>query len=174
MVVSRLVLGCLVLLAAGCAARPAANDAEAQAEFRELNDPYEPANRFFYAVNDGLDTYVLRPVAVAYRDVVPGAVRRPIRNLLGNLGTPAGFANEVLQGHPRLAGDKMVRFVVNSTAGVGGLFDVAKEVGYPDKETDFGLTLAVWGRGRGAVPFPAGAGAEQSTRRRGFCRAVRA
>ena len=153
MVLSRFVLGCCVLLAAGCAASPPAGDAEAQAEARELNDPYESTNRFFYKVNDGLDTYLLRPVAVAYRDVVPGAVRRPIRNLLSNMGTPAGFANDVLQGHPRKAGDKMVRFVVNSTAGVGGLFDVAKEIGYPDHETDFGLTLAVWGVGDGPFLF---------------------
>ena len=150
---TRLLFGCLLLVVAGCAAQPPANDPEAQAEARELNDPYEPANRFFYRVNDGLDTYFLRPVAVAYRNVVPGAVRRPVHNLLTNLGGPAAFANDVLQAHPRKAGDSMMRFVINSTAGVGGLFDIATGLGYPDHDTDFGLSLAVWGVGDGPFLF---------------------
>ena len=141
------------LLGAGCAATPPASDPEALAEFRELNDPLEPANRFFYAVNDGIDTYFLRPIAVAYRDVVPGAVRRPIRNLLTNMAAPTAFANDVLQGHPRKAGDMMMRFVINTTVGVGGLFDVATGWGYPDHDTDFGMTLAVWGVGEGPFLF---------------------
>ena len=155
MPLSRL-LPCLLgsmLLVAGCATPPPASDPDAVAEFRQQNDPYEPANRFFYKVNDGLDTYVLRPVAVGYRAAVPGAVRRPIHNVLSNLGTPAAFANEVLQGHPRKAGDMGMRFLINSTAGVGGLFDVAKDLGCADLDTDFGLTLAVWGVGEGPFLF---------------------
>ena len=145
----RPLLGLLVLSCAACAAMPPAGDAEAQAEFRELNDPLEPTNRFFYRVTDGLDTYVLRPVAVAYRDVVPERARRSLHNVLNNLGTPAQFANDVLQAKPRKAGDSMMRFVINSTAGVGGLFDVASGWGYPDHENDFGKTLALWGVGDG-------------------------
>ena len=152
MVLSRLLLGCLVLLAA-CAKVPPATDADSVAEFRELNDPLEPTNRVFYAINDGLDTYVLRPVAVAYRNAVPGAVRRPVHNLLTNMSAPAAFANDVLQGHPRKAGDMMMRFLINSTAGVAGLFDVATNWGYPDHDTDFGMTLAVWGVGEGPFLF---------------------
>jgi phospholipid-binding lipoprotein MlaA len=150
-VLTRLLLGSTLLLAA-CAVQPPADDPAAQAEYREQNDPIEPTNRVFYAVNDGLDTYLLRPVAVVYRKV-PSAIRRPLHNVLANLGTPAGFANEVLQAHPRLAGDLMMRFVLNSTAGVGGLFDVATDLGYPDKDTDFGLTLSVWGVGEGPFLF---------------------
>ena len=149
----RLLLGCLLLLCAACAARPPAGDAEAQAEYRELNDPFEPGNRFFYAVNDGIDTYVLRPAAVAYRAVVPGGVRRPIHNALSNLGTPVQFANDVLQGRPRKAGDSLMRFLINSTAGAGGFFDVASGLGYPDHDNDAGLTLAVWGVGEGPFLF---------------------
>jgi len=149
----RPLLALLVLSCAACAAMPPAGDAEAQAEFRELNDPLEPTNRFFYRITDGLDTYVLRPVAVAYRDVVPERVRRPIHNVLNNLGMPAQFANDVLQAKPRRAGDSMMRFVINSTAGVGGLFDVASGWGYPDHEADFGMTLAVWGVGDGPFLF---------------------
>ena len=96
-VLSRFLLACLVVLAA-CAKAPPASDPESLAEFRELNDPLEPTNRTFYAINDGIDAYVLRPVAVAYRNTVPGAVRRPVHNLLTNMGAPAAFANDVLQG----------------------------------------------------------------------------
>jgi phospholipid-binding lipoprotein MlaA len=138
-------LACPVLFGfAGCAAPPPADDPAAIAEAQEQNDPIEPTNRVFYAINDGLDTYVLRPAAVVYHQV-PSAVRTPVHNLLSNMGTPAGFANEVLQAHPKRAGTLMMRFVLNTTAGVGGLFDVATGLGYPDVDTDFGLTLAVWG-----------------------------
>ena len=142
---ARLLLGFALLSVAACAARPPASDPDAVAEYKELNDPLEPTNRFFYKVNDAIDTYALRPVAVAYRDYVPGAVRRPIRNALSNLGTPANFANDVLQAKPRKAGDSMMRFLINTTAGGLGLFDVATEWGYPDHTTDLGLTFAVWG-----------------------------
>lgn len=137
----------------GCAGTPASTDPEAVAQAREANDPYEGANRFFYKIDDGLDTYVLRPVAVAYRTVVPGAVRRPVHNLLDNLVNPVRFANDVIQGKPRRAGDTLMRFVINSTAGAAGLFDVASEVGYERHSTDFGVTLALWGVGEGPFLF---------------------
>ena len=147
------VLGSLALSLAGCATAPPATDAEALADYRTTNDQYEPANRFFYKVDDGIDTYLFRPVAQAYRAVVPGAVRRPIHNLLQNASSPAQFANDVLQAKPRRAGDTMMRFLINSTAGVGGLFDVAGDLGYPRHYTDFGVTLAVWGVGEGPFLF---------------------
>ena len=143
----------LTVLSSACTAKPPVGDADALAEFREANDPYEPTNRFFYKVNDSLDTYLLRPVAVAYRDLVPAVVRRPIHNVLNNLGNPAQFANDVLEGKPRRAGDTMMRFVINSTAGVGGVFDLASDLGYPDHTAEFGLTLAVWGVGEGPFLF---------------------
>jgi phospholipid-binding lipoprotein MlaA len=151
--IARLLLGLALLSFAACAKQPPANDAEAQADFRELNDPIEPTNRFFYRVNDTIDTYALRPAAVAYRDVVPGAVRRPIHNVLNNLGAPAMFANDVLSAKPRRAGDSLMRFLINTTAGAGGLFDVATGWGYPDHNSDFGMTLALWGVGQGPFLF---------------------
>jgi phospholipid-binding lipoprotein MlaA len=68
-----------------------------------------------------------------------------VHNLLSNLGNPAQLANDVLQGKPRKAGNTLMRLLINTTLGVGGIFDVAKTLHYPDHDTDFGLTLAVWG-----------------------------
>ena len=143
-------LACAVV---GCAAKPPPSDATAQADAIQTNDPYEGTNRFFYRIDDKIDTYALRPVAVAYRDVVPGAVRRPVHNLLDNIVNPVRFANDVLQGKPRRAGDTMMRFVINSTVGVAGLFDIADKLGYKQHTTDFGVTLAVWGVGEGPFLF---------------------
>ena len=147
-----LTLAAVVALAA-CAAQPPAGDADALTEYKANNDPIEPTNRFFYRVNDGLDTYLLAPVARGYRYVVPGAIRRPIHNVLANITTPVVFANDVLQAKPRRAGDSMMRFVINSTAGVGGLFDVASTLGYPEHDSGFGTTLALWGVGEGPFLF---------------------
>ena len=137
----------------GCATRPAASDQEAVAEFKENNDPYEPLNRVGYAINNGADTYLLAPVARAYRYAVPGAIRRPVHNVLQNLTTPVLFINDVLQTRPRRAGDTFMRFVINTTAGVGGLFDFASGWGYPEHDNDFGLTLALWGVPEGPFLF---------------------
>lgn len=143
----------LGFLLAGCATAPPASQAEALADYNQTNDPLEPTNRFFYRVNDGLDTYVFRPVAVAYRRVVPGAVRRPVHNVLVNMTSPVVFANDVMQAKPRRAGDTMMRFLINTTAGVGGIFDVATDWGYPQHRTDFGVTMALWGVGEGPFLF---------------------
>jgi len=136
-----------------CASRPATGGPDAVAQADQLNDPLESTNRFLYKVNDGLDTYVLRPIAVGYRNVVPGAVRRPIHNVLTNISSPVVFVNDVLQTKPRRAGDTMMRFLINSTAGVAGIFDVATDWGYPAHGTDLGVTLALWGVGDGPFLF---------------------
>ena len=130
-----------LLCLAGCATRPPASDVEATQEFKENNDPFEPANRVGFAINDGLDTYFLAPVARAYRYAVPGVIRRPVHNVLQNMTSPVLFINDVVQTKPRRAGDTFMRFVINTTAGVGGLFDVAADVGYPYHDNDFGTTF---------------------------------
>ncbi len=135
----------VILLLAGCATKPPASDADELADYNERNDPLEPTNRKFYAVNNALDRNVLHPVASGYRDVVPGTVRDHVHNTLSNLGNPAQFANDVLQGHPRKAGNTFMRLLINTTVGAGGVFDVATGWGFPDHDTDAGLTLAVWG-----------------------------
>jgi phospholipid-binding lipoprotein MlaA len=129
----------------GCATPPPANDPDAVADFRQTNDPLEPTNRVFYQVNDAIDTVVMTPVAKAYRFVLPERVRTGIHNMMDNLGGPVRFTDDAFQGKPRRAGDTMMRFLINSTAGVAGIFDVAKSAGYPPHDTDFTLTLANWG-----------------------------
>jgi phospholipid-binding lipoprotein MlaA len=140
-------LAATALLAAaltGCATPPPADDPDAVADFRQTNDPLEPTNRVFYKINDTLDTYVLKPAARAYRYVLPEPVRTGIHNVLDNVGGPVRLTNDALQGKPKRAGDTAMRFAINSTAGVAGIFDVATHLGYPDHDTDFALTLANW------------------------------
>ncbi len=138
---------------AGCATPPPPADHEALAEFHSTNDPLEPTNRVFYAVNDGLDVVFLRPIALAYRNVLPDPVQRGVHNVLTNLSSPVRLANDMMQGKPRRAGDTLVRFVVNSTAGVVGIFDVADDLGYKYHDSDFGMTLASWGVDEGPYLF---------------------
>jgi phospholipid-binding lipoprotein MlaA len=139
--------GCLLLAGglAGCATPPPADDPDAVADFRQTNDPLEPTNRVFYKINDGIDTVVLKPAAQAYRYVLPQPVRTGIHNMLDNLGGPVRLTDDALQGKPKRAGDTAMRFVINTTAGVVGIFDIAKDLGYPAHDTDFALTLANWG-----------------------------
>ena len=130
-------------LMAGCAPKP--TSADDLADYNERNDPFEPTNRKLFAVNEALDHNVLHPVASGYRDVTPAPVRSHLHNVLSNLGNPAQLTNDVLQGKPRKAGNTFMRLVLNTTAGVGGVFDVATGLGFPDHDTDFGLTLGIWG-----------------------------
>jgi phospholipid-binding lipoprotein MlaA len=136
---------------AGCATPPPASDPDAVADYNEANDPLEPTNRFFFKVNNGIDTVILRPLAVGYRYITTPGIRTGVANVLANIGSPVQLSDDILEAHPRKAGDTLMRFVINTTAGVGGIFDVAKEVGYPSHENDFGLVLATWGVGAG--PF---------------------
>lgn len=137
---------------AGCAHRPPASQPEALQEYQQNNDPLEPTNRVFYKVNNAIDTAVLAPVARGYRAVVPTPIRNGVHNVLSNLSSPVIFANDVMQTKPRRAGDTFMRFLINSTIGVAGIFDVAADLGYPKHDTDFGITLALWGLNDGG-PF---------------------
>ena len=145
--------GLLAVVLSGCATPPTNDDPEAVADFKQTNDPLEPTNRVFYAVNNGLDTVILKPAAQAYRFVVPSPVRTGIHNVLSNLATPMQLSNDVMQGKPARAGDTTMRFLINTTVGVLGVFDVAKDWGYPDHDADFGLTMARWGVPEGPFLF---------------------
>lgn len=148
-----LLAACLPALGA-CATRPPADDPESVAEFQQNNDPIEPFNRGSYAVHQAIDRNVLEPVARGYRAVVPPPIRTGVRNVLANLRTPVVLANDILQGESRRAGDTLGRFVVNSTLGVAGIFDVAADrMGVRGHTEDFGQTFARWGIGEGPYLF---------------------
>jgi phospholipid-binding lipoprotein MlaA len=150
----RLVITAVLLgMLGGCATPPPADDPDAVADYTEAHDPLEPTNRAIYEFNDALDTVIMRPAAKAYRFVVPGPVRTGVHNVLSNLGTPVQLSNDMLQGKPRRAGDTTMRFLINTTVGVLGFFDVAKGWGYPDHDADFGMTLALWGLPEGPFLF---------------------
>ncbi len=111
----------------------------------DTNDPFEGTNRFFFDVNQFFDRILLRPISIGYRAVVPDFARDGVRNFMNNLNSPVIFTNDLLQGEGDRAGTTLLRFGINSTIGIGGLFDVAKELGHPYHDEDFGQTLAVWG-----------------------------
>jgi phospholipid-binding lipoprotein MlaA len=117
------------------------------------SDPYEATNRKLYDVSATLDKNAIRPATLAYRNATPSGVRTHLHDLLTNLANPAQFANDVFQGKPHKAGNTFMRLVINTTIGVGGVFDVASGLGYPDHSTDFGLTLALWGVPSGPYLF---------------------
>jgi phospholipid-binding lipoprotein MlaA len=115
----------------------------------DVYDPLEPVNRVIFGFNEILDFAIMRPVSHAYRFVVPQPLRVGVANALHNFASPVIFANDVLQGRPDQAKTTFVRFLVNSTAGFGGLVDAAEAGGLPRHSEDFGRTLAVWGAGPG-------------------------
>jgi phospholipid-binding lipoprotein MlaA len=92
-----------------------------------------------------LDRYVMRPVARGYDAVMPDAPQRGVRNFFRNLSFPVDFLNLVLQGKFGDSVQATTRFLINTTVGLGGFFDVATREGIPRYEEDFGQTLAVWG-----------------------------
>lgn len=115
------------------------------------DDPLERYNRAMYVFNDGVDTMVVRPVAKGYETVTPRLLRAGVGNFFGNLGDVWIGFNSMLQGKVGDAFSDWMRFMVNTTFGIAGVFDVASEMGLAKNDEDFGQTLAVWGVGEG--PF---------------------
>lgn len=119
-------------------------------------DPWEGWNRNVHEFNDVMDTYVARPLAKGYRFMLPQFVRRGVGNFFSNLGEVPSAVNGLLQAKPGEALKSSGRFVINSTVGVLGLFDVASRFGIKAHKEDLGQTLAVWGVGSGpyvVIPF---------------------
>ena len=108
------------------------------------NDPWEGYNRKVFAFNDGLDK-VVRPVAVVYDKVMPDPFQRGVGNFFRNLDAPVTYVNQVLQGKFKQSVETIGRFLVNSTIGLLGFFDVATKWGMPFYNEDLGQTLANWG-----------------------------
>ena len=121
-----------------------------------LYDPLERVNRATFEFNIGVDEAIGKPIAMAYRAALPRPVRDGIRNFADNLYSPVTFVNDLLQGEFARARITLSRFLINTTVGIAGIGDVAKEVGLPGHKEDFGQTLAVWGIVSGpyiVVPF---------------------
>ena len=114
----------------------------------EIYDPIEPINRAIFRFNNFADRVVLEPVAKGYKKL-PSPIQSGLSNFLSNLRMPLVVVNQILQGQGQNAIQSSGRFVVNSTAGIFGIFDVAEKMGLEEKEEDFGQTLATWGVGDG-------------------------
>jgi phospholipid-binding lipoprotein MlaA len=112
---------------------------------RPAYDPWEPMNRRIHAFNNAVDRTVARPLARAYVAVVPQPLRLGVTNFFDNLGSPLTFVNQILQGRPRDAVQTLGRFLVNSTLGIGGVFDPASDLKMKRRSEDFGQTLGIWG-----------------------------
>jgi len=128
-----ILLGFVSLTVCGCASGP--NKA----------DPWEKTNRFIYNVNDGIDRVALKPAADVYVKVVPSPIRSGIGNGFANLVYFNVVVNDFLQGKGGQGWGDAGRMAVNSTIGIGGIFDVASGWGLPAHENDFGVTLGKWG-----------------------------
>ncbi|MDX1496236.1 MAG: VacJ family lipoprotein [Salinisphaeraceae bacterium] len=141
--IRRLRFGILLLasmLMLGCAHSPV----------YDPHDPFEEINRDIYAFNVTLDHYVLRPTARTYVRYTPELVRTGVDNFLTNFFYPRTMINSLLQGKIIAGGQDLGRFLVNSTIGLLGIFDVATPLGIPKHNEDFGQTLGHWGLGHGA------------------------
>jgi phospholipid-binding lipoprotein MlaA len=117
----------------------------------EVWDPMETPNRFMFAINRTVDTIAVRPMAVLYRDWMPEGGQKGVRNVLDNLGEPVTAINEVVQGQPGRAATTLGRFIINSTVGIAGIFDVAAAWGMPKTKEDMGKTIGYYA-GPGVEP----------------------
>jgi phospholipid-binding lipoprotein MlaA len=138
----------LSLLLVGCATAPNAR--------KDPRDPLEGFNRASYKLNDALDRALLKPAAKGYKAVTPDFVEAGVTNFFSNLGQPAVMLNDLLQGKFKAGLNDGGRFLVNTTVGIGGLFDPASAAGLDRNDEDFGQTLGKWGVPSGAylmVPF---------------------
>jgi len=123
---------------------PAPNAGNAQSA-TSAYDPWEGFNRRVHAFNNVVDRAVARPLATAYVNVVPRFARTGVTNFFSNLRAPVTITNQLLQGRPDDAWDSLGRFIMNSTLGIGGLFDPASRALVPRRSEDFGQTLGAWG-----------------------------
>jgi phospholipid-binding lipoprotein MlaA len=141
------------VLFAGCATIPQNDQSDQIARNVNPVDPYENTNRIFYKITDAVDRHVLEPVANAYIVHVPSPLRRSIGNFYDNVAYPNVALNAFLQGKVQQGLEDTLRFAINSTIGLFGLFDMATPMGLKQNDEDFGQTLGVWGVDTGSYLF---------------------
>ena len=120
------------------------------------NDPLEPFNRAMFEFNEVVDDKVLEPVAKTYKYITPDPVETGVSNFFSNIGEVSTIANDVFQFKFQQAGYDFLRFSINTTAGILGIFDVATPIGLTKNKEDFGQTLGYWGVPQGpylVLPF---------------------
>jgi phospholipid-binding lipoprotein MlaA len=127
-----LVLAAAALNLAGCATN-------------NPKDPFEPLNRSVFKFNDAVDKHALKPAATVYKRVTPTFVQTGVNNFFGNLADVWTSANNLMQGKGEAGMSDFARVMINTSFGIGGLFDVASEAGIPKHNEDFGQTLGYWG-----------------------------
>ena len=115
----------------------------------KINDPLEPLNRGIFFFNDIFDAVFTKPVTVIYTAIIPDPIRKSIGGVFGNLGDVYVGINHGLQGKGKQAGNDFSRVLINTTIGLGGLLDVASDMGFAKSKSDYGVTLGVWGVGAG-------------------------
>ncbi|MFQ5539817.1 MAG: VacJ family lipoprotein [Candidatus Binatia bacterium] len=143
-------------IVSGMASRASAQaDPEASQDVEE--DPWEPFNESNFEFNRGVDRYALKPIATGYDAVLPDLYQQGIMNVIRNLGVVRRLVNNLFQLKFEGAGRELVRFTVNSTFGIGGLIDVARDgIGIKESDEDTGQTLGYYGVGQGpylVLPF---------------------
>ncbi|MFA5989570.1 MAG: VacJ family lipoprotein [Sphingomonas sp.] len=132
---------------------PAPETAPRARQAHARGDPLEGFNRGLFKFHQKLDKAVFRPVALGYKSIIPKFVRTGIRHFLSNLTEPIVFLNDLLQLKPKRAVKTLGRFFINSTAGIGGVLDIAKTARLPHRNNGFGNTLARYGVGPGPYLF---------------------
>lgn len=138
--VRRIFLAALLVVLAGCASTQGG----------DASDPAEGFNRAMYSFNDGFDQAIAKPLATAYKQVLPNPVQGCVRNFFANIGDLFIGLNSLLQGKPGDAVNDWARFAFNTTIGLLGIHDVATEMGLEKNDEDFGQTFGRWGAGDGA------------------------
>ena len=110
-----------------------------------ISDPYEASNRQAHEINKSLDKNIIRPMAIVYGDITPIKLQSVVNNMSMNLSLPLYSVNYTLQGELKNASKSSMKFLVNSTLGVGGIYDFSSQLGLTSEKTDFGETMAKWG-----------------------------
>ncbi len=139
----------LLLATTICAGVSSAHAEDVDDNIARVSDPLEKANRVVYGFNRILDKVLIKPATKGYMYIVPELARKGVHNVLTNLSEPVTLINSVFQGDVEHSFSTFWRFTINTTWGIGGIFDVAKDAGLTNRKEDFGQTAAVYGSDQG-------------------------